>query len=145
MTALGMESGAINDSQISASSSYDIYHGTSRARLHTMQSSAFARGAWSSKIADAHQWIQVDLVELKNVTYIATQGRNGVNQYVTMYKLEQSSDGVNFTSYKKQGDSSATVSRFRRQTAFSYRNETIGSSGNEGSNARKASIRKTIN
>ena len=143
--ALGMESGAINDSQISASSSFDIYHGPPRARLHTMESSASARGAWSSKIADAHQWIQVDLVELKNVTYIATQGRNRVNQYVTMYKLEQSSDGVNFTSYKKQGDSSATVSRFCRQTAFSYRSETIGSFGNEGSNARRVSIRKTIN
>ena len=111
MTALGMESGAINDSRISASSSYDIYHGPPRARLHTMKTSS-GKGAWSSKIADAHQWIQVDLVELKNVTYIATQGRNGVNQYVTMYKLEESSDGVNFTSYKMQGDSSATVSRF---------------------------------
>ncbi|XP_044162805.1 lactadherin-like [Acropora millepora] len=109
MTALGMESGAIKDSQISASSSYGTYHGPSRARLHTMETSVFTRGAWSSKIADAHQWIQVDLVEMKNVTYIATQGRNGVNQYVTMYKLEQSSDGVNFTSYKMQGDSSATV------------------------------------
>ncbi|XP_015758226.1 PREDICTED: EGF-like repeat and discoidin I-like domain-containing protein 3 [Acropora digitifera] len=108
MTALGMESGAINDSRISASSSYDIYHGPPRARLHTMKTSS-GKGAWSSKIADAHQWIQVDLVELKNVTYIATQGRNGVNQYVTMYKLEESSDGVNFTSYKMQGDSSATV------------------------------------
>ncbi|XP_067018848.1 EGF-like repeat and discoidin I-like domain-containing protein 3 [Acropora muricata] len=108
MTALGMESGAINDSRISASSSFDIYHGPPRARLHTMKTSS-GKGAWSSKIADAHQWIQVDLVELKNVTYIATQGRNGVNQYVTMYKLEESSDGVNFTSYKMQGDSSATV------------------------------------
>lgn len=108
MTALGMESGAINDSRISASSSYDIYHGPPRARLHTMKTSS-GKGAWSSKTADAHQWIQVDLVELKNVTYIATQGSNGVNQYVTMYKLEQSSDGVNFTSYKMQGDSSATV------------------------------------
>lgn len=111
MTALGMESGAIKDSQISASSSFDIYHGPHRARLHTMETSASGKGAWSSKIADANQWIQIDLVELKNVTHIATQGRNVVNQYVTMYKLEQSSDGANFTSYKKQGDSSATVSR----------------------------------
>lgn len=110
-----MESGAINDSRISASSSFDIYHGPPRARLHTKKTSS-GKGAWSSKIADAHQWIQVDLVELKNVTYIATQGRNGVNQYVTMYKLEKSSDGVNFTSYKMQGDSSATVSRFCRLT-----------------------------
>ena len=113
-----MESGAITDSQISASTSYGIYHSPSRARLYIMETLFYARGGWTSQIKDAHQWIQIDLVGLKNVTYIATQGRNGITQYVTMYKLEQSIDGANFISYKKQGDLSATVSGYYKLTTL---------------------------
>ena len=114
MRALGMESGAIANSQLSASSEYDVYHSRFRARLHTKETSRYAIGAWSSLLTDLNQWIQVDLGEIKNVTHIGTQGRNAYSpaQYVTRYKLQYSENGTTFWFYKKEGQSSDVVSSF---------------------------------
>jgi len=112
MQALGMESGAIADSQISASSEFDVYHGAKRARLHTIETSAQARGSWSSLTNDMNQWLQIDIGEAKTVTHIATQGRNVYSpaQCVTKYKLQHSDNGVTFLFYKREGQSSDAVS-----------------------------------
>ena len=113
MQALGMESGAITDSEITASTIFGVYYNSYRGRLHSKESS-YAKGGWSSLINDFHQWIRVDLGEIKNVTHIATQGRNGHKpfQYVTSYKLQHSGDGATFLFYREDGQSSDTVSRF---------------------------------
>ena len=44
-------------------------------------------GAWSSRINDKSQWIQVDLRVKFQVTKIATQGRQDLAQWVTQYKV----------------------------------------------------------
>ena len=44
---LGMESGTIADKQITASSSWDDAHGTTRARLNTREEGAM-QGAWGA-------------------------------------------------------------------------------------------------
>ena len=68
--ALGMESGAISDGQISASSEYSAKHVASRGRLHS-QTEGIKTGAWSSAIVDANQWLQVFfLTYISNITYI---------------------------------------------------------------------------
>jgi len=76
MQALGMESGAIADSQITASSEYNAYHSPKRARLYTKETDAYSSGAWLSLTSDLNQWLQVDLGKITPVTHVATQGRN---------------------------------------------------------------------
>ena len=104
MQALGMESGAIADSQITASSEWSVYHSSKRARLHTTDIKiGIGRGAWSSLTSDLNQWLQVDLGKITPVTHVATQGRNSWSpaQMVTKYKLQFSDDGASFLFYKK--------------------------------------------
>ena len=114
MKALGMESGSIADSQITASSEYDIYHSPKRARLHTKEAGlAIGTGAWASLTSDLNQWLQVDFGKITPVTHVATQGRNSYSpgQWVTKYKLQFSDDGASFLFYKRQGESSDAVKR----------------------------------
>ena len=102
MQALGMESGAIADSQITASSEFNEKHSTRQARLRTKET-VNARGAWVSLKNDLNQWLQVDLRKITPVTHVATQGRNSWSpaQMVTKYKLQFSDDGASFLFYKK--------------------------------------------
>lgn len=112
--ALGMESGALGDSQITAFSEYDAYHSTKRSRLHTKEISALERGAWLSLMNDADQWLQIDVGKVLNVTHIATQGRNTYSpfQYVTKYKVQYSNDGQTFQFYKREAQNSVEVRKF---------------------------------
>ena len=104
-SALGMESGAISDAQISASSEYGSSdHAAIQGRLHFQAvSNPFKAGSWSARTADANQWLQVDLGNPHTkVTRVATQGRNRDHrQWVTRYKLQHSDDGVSFQYYKE--------------------------------------------
>ena len=100
--ALGMESGAITDGQLSESSVRDQSHDHSarRARLN-IKANGRLRGAWSARRNDANQWLQIDLLdENAKVTGVATQGRDESNQWVKKYRLQYSNDGVNFQDYK---------------------------------------------
>ena len=93
---LGMESGAIGDSQISASTAYAPNHSAQQARLH-LKAGGGKPGSWSVKVNDLNQWLQVDLQKRTRVTRIATQGRNGkYTQWVTKYKLQYGQDGNTF-------------------------------------------------
>ncbi|XP_020628619.1 EGF-like repeat and discoidin I-like domain-containing protein 3 isoform X2 [Orbicella faveolata] len=112
MQALGMESCAIADSQITASSEWDVYSSPKRARLYTKEIGiGIGTGAWSSSTNDLNQWLQVDLGKITPVTHVATQGRNSFSpgQWVTKYKLQFSDDGASFLFYKRQGESSDSV------------------------------------
>lgn len=105
-----MESGAISDGQISASSQFDdSSHAANKGRLR-LKAGAGSTGSWVVASADnnVNQWLQVKLGSQHTfeVTGVATQGRNGVNdQWVTEYKLQYSNDGINFQYYKEQGQS----------------------------------------
>ena len=103
-----MESGAILDSQINASSVYSMTHAYYQARLYFKAAASIA-GSWSAGPNDVNQWLQVDLLQTTEVTGIATQGRNEVQQWVTKYKLQYSDDGHTFKFYKQNDDQSDTV------------------------------------
>ncbi|CAH3034581.1 unnamed protein product, partial [Pocillopora meandrina] len=94
-----MQNGEIVDTQISSSSSIDEAHAASRGRLHLNATSGKA-GAWSAGTNDNSQWLQVDLPNDTKVTGVATQGRQDADQWVTSYKLQYGSDGLNFQYYK---------------------------------------------
>ena len=104
-----MESGAIHDSQISASSTWRSNHAAQQARLH-FKAGGGKTGGWSAKVNDLNQWLQVDLKQTTRVARIATQGRNTeFTQWVTQYKLQYGEDGHSFTFYKQNGDHLDTV------------------------------------
>ena len=103
-----MENEGITDVQISSSSQLDDTHSASEARLN-FKADGSERGGWSALTNDFNQWLQVDLGTVNRVTRVATQGRNGRDQWVTRYRLKYSDDGVTFLFYKDFANSSAKV------------------------------------
>ena len=104
-----MESGAITDGQISASSEHSAGLAAPRGRLNLPLTES-TTGAWTALTLDDNQWLQVDLGWTHStVTQVATQGRNNVNQWVTRYKLQYSNDGINFHYYREQGHTTDKV------------------------------------
>ncbi|XP_071493270.1 lactadherin-like [Diadema antillarum] len=90
-TPLGLESGAIPDSSITASSCYDGQC-TQDARLNGPES-------WSTSVLNTFQWLQVQFGSNYLVSGIITQGRASLDQYVTSYKLSYSLDSIVWTDY----------------------------------------------
>ena len=106
-----MESGAITDGQISASSEWEATHSAAQGRLNLQPSNDF-QGCWSAALNDGNQWLKVDLGTVYTaVTRVATQGRNGTSyrQWVTKYKLQYSDDGENFKYYTEEGQNTHKV------------------------------------
>ena len=75
---LGMQSGAIQDFQITASSGSST---APRARLHGPSS-------WTAMTSDQNQWLAVDLRSLHTITRVATQGDPSSDRWVTSYTLQ---------------------------------------------------------
>eukprot|EP00794_Sanderia_malayensis_P000103 gene103-713_t len=75
---LGMGSSAILQAQITASSTHSPALSPWHARLNHYS-------AWCTSESTPH--LQVDLLTLKIITDIATQGRHGNNQFVTAYNI----------------------------------------------------------
>ena len=103
---LGVESGAISNGQMTASSSWDSSIVAHIGRLNGHES-------WAPKFIDVHQWLQVDLglTNHNNVTGVATQGRDStrVKQWVKTYKLQFGKDGVSFQYYRELGQTTDKV------------------------------------
>ncbi|XP_044165741.1 uncharacterized protein LOC114963329 isoform X1 [Acropora millepora] len=102
-SALGVESGAIPDSQMSASSQWDGNHAAKQGRLFFK--STTKASSWSAKTNNANQWLQVHLRVYTRVTRVASQGRHAVLQWVTKYKLQYSIDGNTFHYFIEAGQS----------------------------------------
>lgn len=104
-----MASGAIPDERISASSQRNNQRAASLARLHLVPSGG-KQGSWVAKTNDANQWLQVDLGSINTrVTRVATQGRNGHQQWVKIYQLQYGNDGASFQYYRTTGQHTAKV------------------------------------
>ena len=113
LDALGMESYAISDAQISASSEHNFNHGARLARLH-LKAVGSIKGAWTGASGDSNAWLQIDLIkQYIKITSVATQGRQDSSQWVTKYSLLYSNDSSNFVYYKEQGQS---INKVRRTT-----------------------------
>ena len=108
LAPLGMENLKITSAQISASSHHDGNHAPNIGRLHYTGHA----GAWAVSTNDLNQWIQIDFRVQTTVTYVATQGRHNIQQWVTQYKLQYSNDGNSFQAFKQQGDNSDKVRRY---------------------------------
>ncbi|XP_017389596.1 coagulation factor V isoform X2 [Cebus imitator] len=101
-TPLGMESGKIENKQIMASSFKKSWWGDYwepfRARLN-------AQGrvnAWQAKANNNKQWLQIDLLKIKKITAIITQGCKSLSSemYVKSYSIHYSDQGVEWKPYR---------------------------------------------
>lgn len=103
-----MEDRSISDEQITASSQWNANQAAHHGRLHWLNA-----GGWVAATNDLSQWLQIDLGSLyTKTTRVATQGRNGQEQWVTKYKLKFSNDGVNFTYHREPGEADDKVKCF---------------------------------
>ncbi|XP_014644127.1 PREDICTED: lactadherin isoform X1 [Ceratotherium simum simum] len=109
---LGMETGAITDAQISASSVHFGFLGLQRwvpelARLHRTG----IVNAWTASNYDKKPWIQVNLLRKMRVTGVVTQGasRAGSAEYLKTFKVAYSLDGRKFQFLQDAGDSGGKV------------------------------------
>ncbi|XP_031566955.1 coagulation factor V-like [Actinia tenebrosa] len=102
MFPLGMESKAIPDSSITASSMWGSITAPSRGRLYMKKVGRYC-GGWSTSYNSVSQWFQVDLGEVTKITDIATQGRVSphYDQWVKSYSLQYSTNGRRFANYQK--------------------------------------------
>ena len=98
-----MESREISDAQISASSVKSLILAAIRGRLNLRDGEDNAGGAWVANYRDRNQWLQVDLGSSRNITQLATQGRNGKSHWVSNYKVKYSGDGTSFHCYQEHG------------------------------------------
>ena len=103
-----METGAITNGQITASSEWDSSYAVTFGRLFNQQNS----GGWVSSTADANQWMRIDLSEQQTrITRVATQGRFDFANWVTKYKLQYSNDGMAFQYYREEGQNNEKVKK----------------------------------
>ncbi|KAK3729870.1 hypothetical protein QZH41_016836 [Actinostola sp. cb2023] len=102
--ALGMEDGRITNSQVKASSYYNVRKDdrlapwNARLRLKTALE---WRGGWAAAKNSNGQWLQVDLRAKAEVTGIATQGLYDLHQWVKTYSIRHSDDDTTFIDYNR--------------------------------------------
>ncbi|XP_071502306.1 lactadherin-like [Diadema antillarum] len=89
---LGLESGAIPDSSITAQSSHGEGLNPPNGRLN-------APDAWCSHQQNTDQWLQVQFESPCLVTGVITRGRGSGNYYVTSYTVSSSVDNAVWTEY----------------------------------------------
>ena len=88
-----MQDYRINKSQITASSEWTWIPDASNARLNG-KSSVGKTGIWCADVNNLNHWVSVDLGVSRLVSGVITQGRNGVEQWVTEFKIQYGVDGI---------------------------------------------------
>ena len=97
---LGMESGSIPDSKITASTSSPSAR---NGRLNFTSGSS-----WCAQSSDANPYLQIDLQTLHIICAVSTQGNSQSDQWVKNYTLKSSTDGSGWTDYKEIGQVKVT-------------------------------------
>lgn len=98
---MGLQTGAIKNSMVTASSQWDNYHAAFLGRLHWGRRGRYM-GAWSAKHNNRYQYLQVDFGRAAKIIRIATQGRQDADQWVTQYYVMHSLDLLRFSEYKER-------------------------------------------
>ncbi|KAK9969463.1 hypothetical protein ABG768_027638 [Culter alburnus] len=103
---LGMESGLIKDTQITASSVAPSWYSGQWNPWYARLNMQGTINAWQAKNNDIQQWIQVELKDIKKITGIITQGAKSLRKemFVKAYTLEYSEDGKRWTKYTDDED-----------------------------------------
>ncbi|XP_060801715.1 neurexin-4 [Amyelois transitella] len=83
------------NAQLTATSSLRE-RGPDNAKLH-------GTNAWTASESDFDQHLVIDLGVVKNVTRISTQGRAHSQEYVQEYRVDYSTNGLDYAQYKAAG------------------------------------------
>ncbi|XP_069723777.1 coagulation factor V [Phaenicophaeus curvirostris] len=107
---LGMENGEIKNTQVTASSTKTSWFNTwdpSLARLNQKGK----LNAWRAKLNNNQQWLQIDLLSIKKITAVATQGAKSISgeNFVKTYVIQYSDQGLEWKSYTDGSSSVAKV------------------------------------
>ncbi|KAM6310335.1 coagulation factor V [Aegotheles albertisi] len=107
---LGMESGEIKNSQITASSVKTSWFNTWDSSLARLNQNGKIN-AWRAKLNNKQQWLQIDLLTIKKITAIATQGTKSISaeNFVKTYVIQYSNEGSEWKSYTDDASSVAKV------------------------------------
>lgn len=108
---LGMESEAIGDIYITASSTATSwYNGPWKPSLARLNRQG-AVNAWQAMNNNMDQWLQVELPQIKKITGVITQGAKslGKEMYVMSYILQYSDNGIEWKEYTDSEDEPARV------------------------------------
>jgi hypothetical protein len=102
--ALGLEDGRVQDSQLSASSSFQPAVGPAMGRLNAdIQGGAWCPRSFISQDMDAQEFLEVDLLQEHTVTGVLTQGRFAGGQgqeYAEYFTLQYWREGMEtFANY----------------------------------------------
>ncbi|XP_072165968.1 lactadherin-like [Diadema setosum] len=90
---LGLQSGVLPDSSLTASSCSSSSACADKARLN-------GPSAWKPSTMSSSAWLQVNLLSTFLVTGIITQGREGSTRFVTTFGISSSTDGSTWTQYR---------------------------------------------
>ncbi|XP_020606629.1 retinoschisin-like, partial [Orbicella faveolata] len=93
---LGMETGSIPDSKLTASSEKNVNTAAKNGRLNSGSS-------WCAGTSDSNPYLQIDLQTLHIICAVATQGNSQANQWVKNYTLQSSIDRSKWTDYTEIG------------------------------------------
>uniref|UniRef100_A0A8B9SSC2 Coagulation factor V n=1 Tax=Anas platyrhynchos TaxID=8839 RepID=A0A8B9SSC2_ANAPL len=107
---LGMENGAIKNSQITASSVKTSWFNTWDPFLARLNQKGKIN-AWRAKSNNNQQWLQIDLLSIKKITAVATQGVKSMSSenFVKTYVILYSNEGSEWKSYTDGSSSVAKV------------------------------------
>lgn len=100
---VGLQSKAVRNTAITASSWKNKFNGPYLARLHLTRNGRYM-GAWMTTIRNSNQWLQVALGRPMTITGIATQGNPDTNQWVRQYVVAFSQDKMHFEYYMQFGN-----------------------------------------
>ncbi|XP_033112622.1 uncharacterized protein LOC117113409, partial [Anneissia japonica] len=90
---LGLETGVVSDSQLSASSSYDENHQPANARLNDAS-------GWMANDTESGHWIQVSFRKRMKITGILTQGGGDAYGWIEKFMIRYSLNGKNWWNVK---------------------------------------------
>ena len=107
---MGMQTGKIPNKRITASSSWDKYHGAFLARLNRNKVRGRYRTAWSAGVNNHAQWIRVDFGRPAKIVRVSIQGRADADQWVTSFWLSYSLDFLHYVYYKYHDGYKVTIS-----------------------------------
>ena len=88
----------IPDARMTASSFFDGTYRSSYGRLNDRR----GNGGWCAQtISDRTDYLQVDMGEVRFLCGVATQGLQESSAWTTSYKLQLSTDGITWNTYKE--------------------------------------------
>ncbi|NXX89045.1 DCBD2 protein, partial [Centropus bengalensis] len=126
---LGMESGVIPDSQITASSVLEWSNETGQVNIWKPESARLKRVGppWAASISDEQQWLQIDLNKEKKITGILTTGSTlaEYDYYVSAYRVLYSDDAQKWTAYREPGMDKDKVFQGNTESYQEVRNNFI--------------------